>query len=123
MYARGGIRTHTPSRAVGFKPTASHRVPPPGPCKPTHGRSRDLLATGGILRDTRGMARLTRLGVITAVLLAVCPGSALAQFPGPFGPQVQEEDYGPGITVSGAGFAPLTARDRATARAIGDARR
>jgi hypothetical protein len=28
--ARGGIRTHTPFRAVGFKPTASHRLPPPG---------------------------------------------------------------------------------------------
>ena len=28
--ARGGIRTHMPSRAVGFKPTASDRVPPPG---------------------------------------------------------------------------------------------
>lgn len=69
------------------------------------------------------MSRLAGLVVTTAVLLAVCPGSALAQFPGPFGPQVQEEDYGPGITVSGAGFAPLAARDRATARAIGDARR
>src|SRR5215208_2922374 len=28
--ARGGIRTHTPSRAIGFKPIASDRVPPPG---------------------------------------------------------------------------------------------
>jgi hypothetical protein len=36
MSARGGIRTHTPSRAIGFKPTASDRVPPPGHCKYGH---------------------------------------------------------------------------------------
>ncbi len=69
------------------------------------------------------MARLARLVLATAILLAVLPGSALAQFGGPFGPPVAEEDYGPGITVSGVGFAPLDARDRATARAIADARR
>lgn len=52
----------------------------------------------------------------------VLPASALAQgYYGPFQPQT--EDYGPGITVSGAGFAPLGHRDRATARAVGDARR
>jgi hypothetical protein len=54
--------------------------------------------------------------------LALSPAAALAQ--GPYGPFPQPpEDYGPGITVSGAGFAPLGHRDRATARAVGDARR
>ena len=57
-----------------------------------------------------------------AVAFLVLPASALAQgYYGPFQPQT--EDYGPGITVSGAGFAPLGHRDRATARAVGDARR
>ncbi len=69
------------------------------------------------------MARPARLVLITAVLLAVFPAPALAQFSVPLGQPIQEEDYGPGITVSGAGFAPLAARDRATARAVGDARR
>jgi hypothetical protein len=54
--------------------------------------------------------------------LALSSAPALAQ--GPYGPFPQPpEDYGPGITVSGAGFAPLGHRDRATARAVGDARR
>jgi hypothetical protein len=69
------------------------------------------------------MARLARLVIAAAILSAVFPGQALAQFGVPFGPPVAEEDYGPGITVSGVGFAPLDARDRATARAISDARR
>jgi hypothetical protein len=56
-----------------------------------------------------------------AIAFLVTPAPALAQgFYGPFQPQ---EDYGPGITVSGSGFAPLGHRDRATARAVGDARR
>jgi len=50
------------------------------------------------------------------------PAQASAQFAGPFFPPSQE-DYGPGITVAGVGFAPLGARDRTTARAMGDARR
>jgi hypothetical protein len=63
-----------------------------------------------------------------AVAVLVCvafPGSAYAQFGGPifFPPIPQQEDYGPGVTVSGIGFAPLGARDRTTARAMGDARR
>jgi hypothetical protein len=45
----------------------------------------------------------------------------MAQFGVPF--DVPSEEYGPGITVSGAGFAPLGQRDRAIARAVGDARR
>ena len=55
-----------------------------------------------------------------AVAFLALPAPALAQY-GPFRPPA--EDYGPGITVSGAGFAPLGHRDRATARAVGDARR
>jgi Protein of unknown function (DUF541) len=48
------------------------------------------------------------------------PGQAFAQG-GPFVPSAEE--YGPGITLSGVGFAPLGHRDRAAARAVGDARR
>jgi hypothetical protein len=68
---------------------------------------------------------MARLAVAVAILLAVLPAPAYAQFGGPFFPSVPSEDYGPGITVSGIGFAPLgeRARDRATARAVGDARR
>jgi hypothetical protein len=69
------------------------------------------------------MPRLGRLVVTAAILLIAFPGQAAAQFSGPFGFPNQEEDYGPGITVSGVGFAPVGERDRATARAIGDARR
>jgi len=65
------------------------------------------------------MSRLA-LAAAAVALLALAP-SANAQFYGPF-PQ-PAEDYGPGITVSGSGFAPLDHRDRATARAVGDARR
>jgi hypothetical protein len=53
--------------------------------------------------------------------LALPATPALAQYYGPFPPAAEE--YGAGITVSGAGFAPLGHRDRATARAVGDARR
>ena len=66
---------------------------------------------------------MKRLALAVAVLLGVAfPGQAYAQFGGPFFPPSQE-DYGPGITVAGIGFAPLGARDRTTARAMGDARR
>jgi hypothetical protein len=65
---------------------------------------------------------MRRLALAAVVLGAFFfPGQASAQFFGPF--QVPSEDYGPGITVSGAGFAPVGERDRATARAVGDARR
>jgi hypothetical protein len=59
--------------------------------------------------------------VATVAFLALPSAPALAQYYGPFQPPA--EDYGPGITLSGAGFAPLGHRDRATARAVGDARR
>jgi hypothetical protein len=74
------------------------------------------------------MARLARLAVTAAILLVAFPGTAGAQFSVPLGFPNEEEDYGPGITVSGIGFASLVRaqiaqRDRSTARAIGDARR
>jgi uncharacterized protein DUF541 len=71
------------------------------------------------LRNTQHIARLAL--IVALVLLVVLPGEAFAQFGGPFAPS--SEEYGPGITVSGVGFAPLGHRDRATARAVGDARR
>jgi hypothetical protein len=65
---------------------------------------------------------MSRLALAAAAIVFMAlPGPAFAQgFYGPFQPQ---EDHGPGITVSGAGFAPLGHRDRAVARAVGDARR
>jgi hypothetical protein len=68
---------------------------------------------------------VARLALAVGILLAVLPAPAFAQFGAPFFPSLPSEDYGPGITVSGIGFAPLgeRARDRATARAVGDARR
>jgi len=65
---------------------------------------------------------MRRLALGAVVVAALFPGEAFAQFPTPFFPPSQEE-YGAGITVSGAGFSPLGLRDRATARAVGDARR
>ena len=66
---------------------------------------------------------MRRLVVAVALLVgAAFPGEASAQFGGPFFPPSQE-DYGPGITVSGVGFAPVGSRDRTAARAMGDARR
>ena len=66
---------------------------------------------------------MSRLALAAAaVAFLALPAPALAQgYYGPFQPQT--EDYGPGITVSGAGFAPLGHRDRTVARAVGDARR
>lgn len=65
---------------------------------------------------------MKRCVLAAAILVAAFPGQALAQsFIGPF--PLPSEDYGPGITVSGVGFAPLGANDRATVRAVGDARR
>jgi Protein of unknown function (DUF541) len=66
---------------------------------------------------------MRRFALAAVVVAALFPGPASAQFGGPFPFQVPSEDYGPGITVSGAGFAKLGERDRATARAMGDARR
>jgi hypothetical protein len=66
---------------------------------------------------------MRRCAVAAAALVGLAlPAPASAQFVGPIFPPSQE-DYGPGITVSGVGFAPLGARDRTTARALGDARR
>jgi hypothetical protein len=83
---------------------------------------------------------MMRVALLTAVLLAILPAPALAQGPfffGPFAPP--QEEYGPGISVDGAGLARVTAparlteesvgeavdavRPRAVARAVGDARR
>jgi hypothetical protein len=81
---------------------------------------------------------MVRLAFLTALVLAAFPAQALAS--GPFGPFGQpQEDYGPGITVGGAGLARVTAparlseesiqeavdavRPRAVARAVADARR
>ena len=68
---------------------------------------------------------MRRLTLAVAILVCVVfPGHAYAQFSGPiFFPPSPQEDYGPGVTVSGIGFAPLGARDRTTGRAMGDARR
>jgi uncharacterized protein DUF541 len=60
--------------------------------------------------------------VVVVLLLLAAPGEALAQFGVPF-PIPAQEDYGPGITTSGVGFAPLGQRARATGRAVADARR
>jgi hypothetical protein len=50
---------------------------------------------------------------LAALALAAVPGRALAQaFPGPFGQP--QEDYGPGVTVSGAGLARVTKPARLT---------
>jgi Protein of unknown function (DUF541) len=51
---------------------------------------------------------------VAALGLAAVPGQALAQggYYGPFGPQ--QEDYGPGVTVSGAGLARVKAPSRVT---------
>ncbi|HKP22147.1 MAG TPA: SIMPL domain-containing protein [Thermoleophilaceae bacterium] len=65
---------------------------------------------------------IRRLALTASLLfLAAFPAQASAQ--GYYGPFPPAEDYGPGITVSGAGWGPLDHRDRATARAVGDARR
>ena len=81
---------------------------------------------------------MVRLAFLTALLIAALPAQALAQ--GPYGPFGQpQEDYGPGITVGGAGLARVqapahlteeavqqaidAARPRAVARAVADARR
>jgi hypothetical protein len=82
---------------------------------------------------------MVRLALLTALLFAVLPAQALAQGPffGPFAPS--QEDYGPGISVGGAGLARVTAppqlteesvseavdavRPRAVARAVADAGR
>jgi hypothetical protein len=81
---------------------------------------------------------MMRVVLVAALVLAAAPGQALAQgFYGPFPPQ--QEDYGPGLTVSGAGLARVKAPPKVTedsiqqaleaarvdaiARAIADARR
>jgi hypothetical protein len=64
---------------------------------------------------------MNRTALAAVIVLLIVPAPADAQWGGPF-PQQTSEDYGPGITVSGAGFAPRHQRARATARAIADAR-
>jgi hypothetical protein len=80
---------------------------------------------------------MARVALLVAVGLAALPGQALAQPYGPFPPP--QEEYGPGVTVSGIGFSRVTmptalteesaqqaveaARPRAAARAMADARR
>jgi hypothetical protein len=57
---------------------------------------------------------MVRLAFLTALMLAAIPGQALAS--GPFGQP--QEDYGPGITVAGAGLARVPAPSRLTERSI-----
>jgi Protein of unknown function (DUF541) len=82
---------------------------------------------------------MVRLALLTVLLLALLPAQAQAQgvFFGPFQPP--QEDYGPGVTVEGAGLARViapakltedsvreaidAARPRAVTRAMADARR
>src|SRR3954463_13546952 len=66
------------------------------------------------------MSRLVLAAGAVAFLALPAPAPAQGGY-GPFPPRTG--DYGAGITVSGAGFAPLGHRDRAIARAVGDARR
>jgi Protein of unknown function (DUF541) len=86
-----------------------------------------------------GSKNIVRSGFLAALVLAAVPGQALAQggYYGPFGPP--QEDYGPGVTVSGAGLARVkapsqvnedsimqavsAARAKAISRAVADARR
>jgi hypothetical protein len=85
-----------------------------------------------------GSTTIVRSGFLAALVLAAVPGQALAQggYYGPFGPP--QEDYGPGVTVSGAGLARVkapsqlnedsirqavnAARVKAISRAVADAR-
>ena len=85
-----------------------------------------------------GSTTIVRSGFLAALVLAAVPGQALAQggYYGPFGPP--QEDYGPGVTVSGAGLARVkapsqlnddsirqavsAARAKAISRAVADAR-
>ena len=78
-----------------------------------------------------------RLATFVLVVGLCAPGTAYAQ--GPYGPFLPQEDYGPGITVSGGGLARVTApkslsqdsiqaaidgaRPAAVGRAVRDARR
>jgi hypothetical protein len=86
-----------------------------------------------------GSTTIARSAFVAALVLAAVPGQALAQggYYGPFGPQ--QEEYGPGVTVSGAGLARVkapsrvtedsvrgavdVARRKAISRAVADARR
>lgn len=86
-----------------------------------------------------GSTTIARAAFVAALMLAAVPGQALAQggFYGPFAPQ--QEDYGAGVTVSGAGLARVkapsritensvtqavdAARRKAVSRAVADARR
>jgi hypothetical protein len=56
-----------------------------------------------------GSTTIARSALVAALVLAAVPGQALAQgrYYGPFGQP--QEDYGPGVTVSGAGVARVKA--------------
>ena len=90
------------------------------------------------MHGSKTAARAAFVAFVAAAALAALPGQAVAQpFPGSFGQP--QEDYGPGITVSGAGLARVKAparltdesvrqavdavRPRAGQRAVADARR
>src|SRR5829696_7865122 len=86
-----------------------------------------------------GSMTIARGAFLAAVVFAAVSGQALAQggYYGPFG--LQQEDYGPGVTVAGAGLARVkapsqvtedsvrqavdAARRKAVSRAVADARR
>lgn len=67
MGARGGIRTHTPSRTKDFESSAS-AIPPPGP-----GGQRSVCAvTGSSTSSTRSRGRrLARWSIVGAVVAMV----------------------------------------------------
>src|SRR5829696_980573 len=68
-----------------------------------------------------GSTTIARGAFVTALVLAAVPGQALAQggYYGPFGPQ--QEEYGPGVTVSGAGLARVEAPSRVTEDSVREA--
>jgi hypothetical protein len=69
-----------------------------------------------------GSTTISRAAFVAALVLAAVPGQALAQggYYGPFGFQ-QEEDYGPGVSVSGAGLARVKAPSRVTEDSVQEA--
>jgi hypothetical protein len=68
-----------------------------------------------------GSTTIARGAFVAALVLVAVPGQALAQggYYGPFGPQ--QEEYGPGVTVSGAGLVRVKAPSRVTEDTVGQA--
>jgi hypothetical protein len=68
-----------------------------------------------------GSTTIARGAFVAALVLAAVPGQALAQggYYGPFGPQ--QEEYGPGVTLSGAGLARVKAPSRVTEDSVREA--